>query len=201
MKTELDCQGLQCPEPVARCRSLIANGDHPELAVIVDNQPALENVSRFLARNGYETASSQIGPSLWRIDAAKSGMAQTPAPAPAATRETEAGKTVVLITSATLGRGDDELGAKLMTTFLASLSELGDSLWRVILLNGGVKLAATEGAPLDSLKALAASGVEVFVCGTCLMHYKLLEQKQVGETTNMMDILTSLALAQKVIRP
>ena len=30
---------------------------------------------------------------------------------------------------------------------------------------------------------------------------RLLEKKQVGETTNMLDIVTSLDLADKVIRP
>lgn len=30
-----------------------------------------------------------------------------------------------------------------MGNFLSTLPELGESLWRVILLNGGVKLAAT----------------------------------------------------------
>ena len=53
------------------------------------------------------------------------------------------GKTLVLITTETFGRGDDELGEKLMGNFLSTLPELGESLWRVILLNGGVKLAAT----------------------------------------------------------
>lgn len=31
--------------------------------------------------------------------------------------------------------------------------------------------------------------------------FNLLEAKQVGETTNMMDVVTSLSLADKVIRP
>ena len=66
---------------------------------------------------------------------------------------------------------------------------------------GGVKLASTEGKALDSLKALDAAGVSILVCGTCLQHYKLLDRKQVGETTNMLDIVTSLSLADKVIRP
>jgi hypothetical protein len=37
------------------------------------------------------------------------------------------------------------------------------------------------------------------VCGTCLNYYGLLEQKKVGETTNMLDIVTSLQVADKVI--
>jgi hypothetical protein len=41
----------------------------------------------------------------------------------------------------------------------------------------------------------------VLVCGTCLTHYGLLEAKAVGETSNMLDIVTSLDLADKIIRP
>ena len=95
-------------------------------------------------------------------------------------------QTLVFITTETLGRGDDELGAALMKNFLSTLTEMQD-LWRIVLLNGGVKLAE--------------SGVSILVCGTCLNHYGLLEKKQVGETSNMLDIVTSLDLAGKVIRP
>jgi len=42
-------------------------------------------------------------------------------------------------------------------------------------------------------------GVMVLVCGTCLQHFQVLEQKQVGETTNMLDIVTHMQLAGKVI--
>lgn len=41
----------------------------------------------------------------------------------------------------------------------------------------------------------------MLVCGTCLAHYGLLEAKAVGETSNMLDIVTSLDLADKIIRP
>jgi hypothetical protein len=37
------------------------------------------------------------------------------------------------------------------------------------------------------------------VCGTCLTHFGILEQKRAGETTNMLDIVTAMQLADKVI--
>lgn len=200
MNLELNCRGFQCPEPVMRCRAFLMAKRPEAFEVIVDNKAALENVSRFLSRNGYLSTPSQISESEWRIAASRSGEITEKEPL----TQTDADrnyKTIVLLTTETLGRGDEELGAKLMSTFLANLSELGESLWRVILLNGAVKLCAREGEALESLQALAASGVGIFVCGTCLGHYGLLDKKQVGETTNMLDILTSLSLAQKVIRP
>lgn len=198
MGNVLDCRGLQCPEPVARCRALLTE-QPASLVVIVDNTAALENVTRFLDRNGYTASSRKTSEKEWEIAASKDGVPQTEAAAEPVVSEN--GRTLVLLTTETLGRGDDELGSKLMATFLASLPELGESLWRIILLNGAVKLSAREGEALEKLKELAASGVEILVCGTCLMHYGLLEKKQVGETTNMMDVVTSMALAQKIIRP
>lgn len=199
---ELDCRGLACPQPVARCRDLLKNTAPASLEVIVDNQAAVENVSRFLQNNGYAATVRQTGGAEWRISAAKTGDSAKNTEA-AYTYAPEHGdaKTLVLITTETLGRGDDVLGSKLMDTFLGSLLELGPALWCIILLNGGVKLAANSGPALEQLKKLAAAGVRILVCGTCLMHYGLLEQKQVGETTNMMDVVNSLSLAQKIIRP
>lgn len=203
MEKELDYRGLNCPEPVIRCRAVIDSGHPEKLSVAVDNLAAVENVSRFLSRAGYETASSQKGPSEWVVKAVKRDGApvESADAAPAAPSHEGPRKTFVLITSETMGRGDDALGARLMENFLATLPELGDCLWRVVLLNGGVKLAASEGPALEQLKKLSASGVGIFVCGTCLMHYGLMEQKQVGETTNMLDIVTGLSLADKIIRP
>lgn len=200
---ELDCRGLACPEPVVRTRKLIETSRPAELNVTVDNAPACENVSRFLTRNGYSVSSAVVADGLWVVTGKDTG-------APSVSkgdddssvcRPASGDRTLVLITTQTLGRGDDVLGEKLMGNFLASLPELGASLWRVVLLNGGVKLSAREGKALDALKKLSESGVGVFVCGTCLDHYGLMEKKQVGETTNMMDIVTSLSLAGKIIRP
>ena len=98
-----------------------------------------------------------------------------------------------------LGRGDDVLGAKLMANFIATLKEMGPDLWCVVMVNAGVKLAVAGSEVLAGLLALEQSGVRLLVCGTCLNHFQLLEAKQVGETTNMLDIVTAMQLADKVI--
>ena len=199
MTKELNCCGLACPEPVIRCRRMLEEEKPASLRVLVDNTAASENVSRFLGRTDYSVEVRQEGAALWCVSATACGCRVTE-PEPAAATLTP-GKTLVLITTETFGRGDDELGEKLMGNFLSTLPELGESLWRVILLNGGVKLAATPGKALDSLKTLENAGTDVLVCGTCLDFYGLLEAKQAGQTTNMLDVVTSLALADKVIRP
>ena len=199
----LNCRGMACPQPVIRSRELVDAGT-AELEVLVDNEPAAENVERFLRGRGYAVDRAKEGDGLWRLTArAGEGTAVGANPVRAETASglgREAG-TLVLITTESLGRGDEGLGEKLMTNFLATLPELGSRLWRLVLLNGGVKLAARPGPALEALQSLAQSGVSVLVCGTCLAHYCLLEAKSVGETSNMLDIVTSLDLADKIIRP
>ena len=105
----------------------------------------------------------------------------------------------VLVGTDCMGRGDDVLGQKLLGNFIGTLKELGKELWRLILLNGGVKLSIEGSDGLGTLQDLERDGVQILVCGTCLNHFGLLEKKRVGETTNMLDIVTALQLADKVI--
>jgi len=65
--------------------------------------------------------------------------------------------------------------------------------------NNGVKLTIDSAETLPILQDLAAEGITILVCGTCLDHFKLLERKQVGETTNMLDIVTAMQLADSVV--
>lgn len=194
----VDCRGMTCPQPLINTRNAVRNGAD-ELDVIVDNPMSEENCTRFLIKSGFSVKGTKDADGLIHLEARR----VKDAPVDETTRCTLPGgasQTLVFITTETLGRGDDELGSALMKNFLSTLTEMQD-LWRIVLLNGGVKLAATPGPCLDALKKLAGSGVSILVCGTCLNHYGLLEKKQVGETSNMLDIVTSLDLAGKVIRP
>ena len=71
----------------------------------------------------------------------------------------------------------------------------------VLMYNGGVKLACTGSSSLDDLRTLAEAGVEIMSCGTCLNHYGLAEQLEVGEATNMYVIVEKQASARGIIRP
>ena len=202
----LDCQKLQCPQPVIRLKRLLET-DRPErLTVIVDNEPALENVTRFLASQGYGTSFEQE-PGLWRVAGvagaapAKAPAEETPAKASPAVRPSAGeAKTLVMIISPVFGSGDDVLGGRLMKNFLGTLPEMGDSLWRIVMLNGGVTLAVAGSPVIEELKRLEEAGVSILVCGACLEHYGLVHEKAVGQTTNMLDVVTSMQLADKVVR-
>jgi selenium metabolism protein YedF len=86
-----------------------------------------------------------------------------------------------------------------MLNFLRTLKEMEGSLWRLVFVNNGVKLTVEEAEALSVLQELESNKVSILVCGTCLNHFGLLEKKKVGETTNMLDIVTSLDVADKVI--
>ena len=49
----IDCRGLACPAPVLRAKETIEREAVDFLVMLVDNEAARENVSRFLSRAGY----------------------------------------------------------------------------------------------------------------------------------------------------
>ena len=72
-------------------------------------------------------------------------------------------------------------------------------MWRLVFVNSGVKLTIDGAGTLDDLKGPQAAGITILVCGTCLDHFNLLEKKKAGQTTNMLDIVTAMQAADKVI--
>jgi selenium metabolism protein YedF len=194
---KLDCRGLACPSPIIKTKEIVDRGEVEQLTVLVDNPAAQENVSRFLQRSGFEVrVEEQAG--TFAVSGRRRAAALAPGPGTGC-EVAPAQKILVLIGTDRLGTGDDTLGRKLLTNFLGTLKEMGPELWCLVLLNAGVQLAVAGSEVLATLKDLQESGVMILVCGTCLNHFNLLEQKQVGETTNMLDIVTHMQLADKVI--
>ena len=198
----LDCKGLPCPQPVLKCKESIEL-DHPDqMVVTVDNEAAKENISRFMTIHGYEIS----------VEKSKSEFIVTGILTDKATCEAcevmndqdmptlDNHKILVFLAADVIGTGDDILGASLMYNFLVTLKELGSDLWRIIMLNGAVKLAVADNRCLEELQKLEKSGVSILVCGTCLEHFNLTGMQEVGEVTNMLDVVTSFQLASKTIR-
>jgi selenium metabolism protein YedF len=108
-------------------------------------------------------------------------------------------KKTIVIHSETLGRGDDELGKKLMGPFLRKLLLAEKKPERIIFYNSGVKLLA-EGSPvLFELDELAKAGIDLAGCGTCIAYYKLDDKIAVGRKSNMQEIVGYLTQADGVI--
>jgi len=201
MKTiSLDCRGLACPGPVLRCKDAIDSESPDIISATVDNEAAKENVARFLAAKKYQVEIAPVAGGHI-LTGARQGAAPADCPAPVSGESPAAKEQIVaFVTADAIGRGDDVLGQKLMVNFLATLPELGESLWRIVLVNGGVRLAVAGSPVLDRLKAFEEAGVTILVCGTCLDFFGILDKKEVGQTTNMLDVVTSLQLATKVLQ-
>ena len=198
MVRDLDCRGLACPAPVLQTKQILEKENPAALKVIVDNEAARQNVTRFLEHQKFQVTVDREGSDFVVLGsrsvetiAAEEKSVHKP--------EAELKKIMVMVAGNCVGRGDDELGAKLMFNFLKTLKEMGRELWRLVFLNNGVKLAVEGAEALSILKELEGDGVQILVCGTCLTHFNLLEKKKVGETTNMLDIVTAMQVADKVI--
>jgi len=198
MPKEIDARGLACPAPVLQAKGAIDKESPDSITVLVNNDAAKQNVTRFLESQNYGVSVEQVGTDF-HVSGKREGEAGTSECSVTELPQTDRKKSMVMITTDRIGHGDDELGSKLMTAFLKTLKEMGDDLWRLVFLNNGVKLTAEDTENLASLRDLEEDGIAILVCGTCLEHFNLLEKKQVGETTNMLDIVTAMQLADKVI--
>ena len=193
----IDCRGLACPAPVLTTKEAIEEDGSNELTVVVDNEAARQNVSRFLESQNFKVSVSEEGTDFHvtgrreKVEDQKASEDKL--------RDTEKQKIMVMVATDRIGYGDDNLGKKLMLSFLKTLKEMGDELWRLVLVNNGVKLTIDGSEALADMKELEGHGVHILVCGTCLTYFNLLDKKQVGETTNMLDIVTAMQLADKVI--
>lgn len=191
----LDFKGLSCPQPVIGSKKYLdENPDTDAILIVVDNRPAVENIKRFLSGKGFDVAVEE-GDGEYRLTGRRDAGCEACSPEAV---EAAVRSTLVMVSRHTIGTAEGELGGKLMVNFIKTLKELG-ALWRLVFVNEGVKLTVKGAETLEALKELEESGVSILVCGTCLDYYGLLDDKQVGETTNMLDIVTSLQVSEKVI--
>ena len=194
---EIDARGLACPAPVLQAKAALQEEKSDGVRVVVDNAAAQQNVQRFLESQGFQTVLEQKGNDYWVIGTCVSEPVDHPRLS--AEQPSDLKKIMVMCATDRIGFGDDDLGLKLMVNFLRTLKEMGQELWRLVLVNNGVKLTIDGSEVLDDLKQYEKSGLKIMVCGTCLNHFNLLDRKRVGETTNMLDIVTAMQLADKVI--
>ncbi len=194
---EIDARGLACPAPVLQTKAALEQEDVNTVKVVVDNEASQQNVKRFLESQGFETSLEKNGNEFFITGTCNK--APQPQPEGDTQADAEQKKIMVMCTTDRIGFGDDDLGLKLMISFIGTLKEMDPDLWRLVLVNNGVKLTIDGSEVLQDLKELEDRGIMILVCGTCLDHFNLLEKKRVGETTNMLDIVTSMQLADKVI--
>jgi selenium metabolism protein YedF len=202
MPIQVDARGLPCPQPVIRTRNAMrdaAAGD--AITTLVTGVDQVANVRRLAERAGW-LVTSQPTEDGYAVHMVKGEAAEEPELTPEETAceapEARSG-TVLVLSSDTMGRGDDELGDILIRALVHTLTEIEPLPETIILFNAGVKLAA-EGSPLlDDLQALQDQGIEILVCGTCLGYYDLKEKLAVGVVSNMYDIAETMLSAAHTV--
>jgi len=199
----LDCRGLSCPQPVISTKNALEEIPEGMLTVIVDNEDAKTNVSRFLESQGLEVEIAAIEEQFhiraFKVKAAKP-IAEQPQPVSCQLQH-DGAKTVVYISSEFMGRGDDDLGQTLMAAYIDTLSHFAPSIGTIVFVNAGVRLAVEGSSVLDSLKNLESAGVQILSCGTCLNHFGLKEKLRVGKVSNMYAIIEAISRGSKVMTP
>lgn len=108
-------------------------------------------------------------------------------------------KKTIVINSEFLGRGEDELGAKLMGAFLRTLLASEQKPDKLVFYNSGVKLLAEGSTVLDVLNDLNKAGVRLVACGTCVSYFKLDEKVLKERISNMQEIVSILMDSQNVV--
>ncbi|MFC7433347.1 hypothetical protein ACFQNJ_02345 [Hydrogenophaga bisanensis] len=108
-------------------------------------------------------------------------------------------RTVIVFHHDGLGQAEPSLRHRLVKSYLRTIIELGQLPKALLFYAGGVKLVA-QGTPcLSELVELAAAGVPLIACRTCIEFYALQDQVVVGEIGNMLRIVEMQADASKVI--
>jgi len=199
-KIVVNAVGDQCPIPVVKATKALGEvTEAGTLEVQVDNEIAIQNLTRLADSKGLKSKSEKLGDKLFSITMEVSG--------PVAADGSEAvcvpdsrGDFIVAVDSDVMGRGSDELGATLMKGFIYAVSQLEKLPRAMLFYNGGAKLTVEGAVSVEDLKNMEAQGVEILTCGTCLNFYGLTDKLAVGSVTNMYTIVEKLSSA-RVIKP
>ena len=202
-KYTVDARGEQCPIPVVRTKKVLDSilGD-AELTVLVDNETAVQNLTRMGKHAGAQVLSEKKSDNEFQVVIRVKDRKPTEGGEETAECIPDVkGDFVIAVDTAIMGRGNDELGKVLMKGFIFAVTQLEKLPKTILFYNGGATLTTEGSDSLDDIKSLEAQGVEIKTCGTCLNYYGLTDKLKVGEVTNMYDIVETLAKASKVVKP
>ena len=198
----IDAMGWVCPRPVIEAKKVIATfpQEGGVVQVLVDNQIACDNLSKFSASKGYDCKVTKLADRQYEvIITVGEGRAQESAPAQAPVAVASGDGLVVAISQNKMGHGSDELGQILIKGFIYSISQLEVAPKAVVFFNSGVKLTLQDANTLADIQSMVERGTIVRVCGTCADYFKVKDQVAVGEICNMYDIVDAMSSAAKVI--
>ncbi|HCR83351.1 MAG TPA: sulfurtransferase-like selenium metabolism protein YedF [Lachnospiraceae bacterium] len=202
----VNAMGDACPIPVVKTKKAMQAMTEPDtLEVLVDNEIAVQNVTKMAKSSGGDVTSEKLGEKEFKIVIK---MSQVMSELKAQEKEEDVDcmpdrrkDTIVVISSDRMGSGNDELGKVLIKGFIFAVTQLDELPKAILFYNGGARLTSEGSDSLEDLKGLEAQGVEIMTCGTCLDYYGLKEKLRVGSVTNMYSIVETMNNAGKIIRP
>lgn len=207
MSKLVNAMGDACPIPVVKTKNAIKEigSEGGVVETLVDNEIAVQNLTKMANQKGYEVASEKIADNQFKVtmtipagavaDSAQAAEEEVCIP------DTRKKNTVVVVASDKMGSGDDDLGSLLIKGFVYAVSQQDELPGAMIFYNGGAKLTVEGAATLEDLKSLEAQGVKIMTCGTCLQHYGIKDQLAVGVVSNMYEIVETMNSATLIIRP
>lgn len=208
----IDARGEVCPIPIIKAKKELKNiKDNGIVLVVVDNEIAKENLEKMAKELGYKYSSETINREHYEVEILKGEGTEKISESLKNQNETEkdneignypkSNNSIVVISSNTMGNGNEELGKILIKGFIYALTEIEKLPASIIFYNGGAKLTIKESSVIEDLQKLEQLGVEILTCGTCLDYYNIKESLAVGTITNMYSIVEKMNAADKIIKP
>lgn len=182
----VDARKKACPQPVIMVKKEVDEGAE-EVSVIVDNETAKFNITKFANQLKYTVTSEDKEDGIYLLlKKSVEEQAET-------ITEIQSGSTGYLITSDKLGKGSDDLGRILMKSFLYTVSEKTPYPEFMIFVNSAVKLTTEGSECIDDLMKLKEGNVEIVSCGTCLDFFEIKSKLKVGSISNMYTIVDMIS--------
>ena len=204
MERIIDCKGMACPLPVVNAKKAseeLHAGD--VLTVLVDNEIAVQNLSRFAEHKGFGVSAEKKADKEYAVIMSISGIAAevTKEEEIACVMDSRRKGMLVVLSANVMGTGDPKLGTSLMKAFVFALTKQDQLPETILCYNTGAYLTCEGADTLEDMKLLEAEGVTILTCGTCLDFYGIKDKLAVGSVTNMYDIVERMEAAKTIVRP
>lgn len=196
----VEARKLSCPQPVVLAKQALES--NKQVKVVVDNEVALENVTRLGCKLGCDVKVEAKDGGVYEIQITHGDdFEDTEEFSPSRTPDAAAlsGPFVIVVSEDKMGRGNDELGTVLIKAFLSTVAGQTQKPDIMIFYNTGVRLTVQDSDVLEDLKKLESDGVKILICGTCLNYFNL--KPAAGVVSNMFDIVEIMSSARRLIMP
>ena len=203
MEKIIDCRGMACPLPVVNAKKAAEEcGSGDVLTVLVDNEIAVQNLTRFAEHKGFAVSAEKKDDKEYAVSMTISGAgAEETKEEIACVMDSRRKGMLVVLSGNVMGTGDSKLGTSLMKAFVFALTKQDHLPDTILCYNTGAYLTCEGADTLEDLKLLESEGVTILTCGTCLDFYGLKEKLAVGGVTNMYDIVERMENAAQIIKP